>query len=120
LDLEGFNIGQYSQLRKFGVDYAAPFTVGWSLFQFVLVFDYHICAQSWPNPCEDGWIQVYTTNKGVTSVQLDLQLDFSGPDVSVTATSAALNFPDDAIDIYVQCTDSFCLIPVSFSLFFSY
>ncbi len=32
-------------------------------------FNYHVCARIWPNPCEDGWVIVYTTDN-----QVNLQL----------------------------------------------
>jgi len=86
-------------------------TVDWSTFNFIFQFNYHVCATSWPNPCENGYIQIYTTDMSVT-LSTDLAVAFTGPTVSLTSTSVALNFNND-IDINVQCTDTFCLIPTS-------
>jgi hypothetical protein len=38
-----------------------------------------------------------------------------GPTVQVSAESVSLAFQGDDIEIFVQCTDTFCLIPVRIS-----
>jgi hypothetical protein len=63
--------------------------------------------------CESGWIEILTTQTVPLSVDIDV--DFSGPSLAVTALSAALANAQtyQFIEIYVQCTNTFCLIPVS-------
>lgn len=36
-------------------------------FNFSIEAQYHVCSNSWPNPCENGNIYIYTTD-GATSV----------------------------------------------------
>jgi hypothetical protein len=91
-------------------------TIGWATLDFIVQFNYHICADSWPHPCENGWIIVYTTN--TVQVQTALSLDFSGSAVALSASSANLIFNDGDIDVFVQCTDTICLLPVPISFFF--
>jgi len=89
---------------------ATDLNIGWGLFDFIFQFNYHICSDSWPNPCENGWIQIFTTNN--IKLQATCSLSFAGPTVSLQASSTALIFNEGDIIIFVQCTDAFCLIPV--------
>eukprot|EP00026_Physarum_polycephalum_P007750 Phypoly_transcript_07816.p1 GENE.Phypoly_transcript_07816~~Phypoly_transcript_07816.p1 ORF type:complete len:520 (+),score=88.36 Phypoly_transcript_07816:147-1562(+) len=86
------------------------FLVGWQQFNFTIESNYHVCGTSWPNPCEDGNMYVYTTDDN-TQMYLDTVLDLtqSPPFINVTATD--LNFDQNGIQIFVQCTNTFCLIP---------
>jgi len=85
--------------------------IGWKEFNFTIEADYHVCSTSWPNPCEDGNLYIYTTDTH-TQLFIDvvMDLDLSPPFVNVTAST--LSFTNNGIEIYVQCTNTFCLIPV--------
>jgi hypothetical protein len=86
--------------------------IGWQQFNFTIQSNYHICSTSWPNPCEDGNMYVYTTDTH-TSLYLDTVLDLtqSPPFINVTATD--LDFTNNGIQVYVHCSNTFCLIPVN-------
>jgi hypothetical protein len=84
-------------------------TVVWNGYDFVLLFNYHVCDIV----CESGWVEIFTTQ--VVPVSVDIALDFSGVNVVTTPLSALLANQQTAkfIEIYVQCTNTFCLIPTS-------
>jgi len=52
-------------------------------------------------------------NQGQVSLTIQATIDVSGSTVSVTNANAFMNFQQGAIMIYVQCTDTICLIPTS-------
>jgi len=91
---------------------APNLNIGWELFDFVFIFKYHICSNSWPNPCEGGFIEIYTTNMDI-SLFTSLDLSFSGPTISLSASAVNLNFKQGDIEVYVECTDLICIIPTS-------
>lgn len=41
-------------------DHSYP-SPSYNSFEFVAQCNFHICAQAWPHPCDDGYIQIYTT-----------------------------------------------------------
>ena len=84
--------------------------IQWNDYDFILQWHYHICAKAWPNPCESGYIEVYNTNP--VKLQVDSTFDLSGPKVAFNANKAALVYNQGDILVYVDCTDTFCLIPV--------
>jgi hypothetical protein len=99
-------------LEDFYYNNGAPTnTFGWASFDFIFQFNYHVCARIWPNPCEDGWIIVYSTNNQV-NLQLTANVLLNQPLVNVHVTAANLLFQQGDIDIYVQCTSTLCLLPV--------
>jgi len=83
----------------------------WTEFVWIVQFNYHISSKSLP-VSESGWIQVYTTSRGPTTLEVDVTMDLTGPTVHVEATAVSLTRLSNA-QVYVQCTDLICLIPTS-------
>eukprot|EP00029_Vermamoeba_vermiformis_P007817 TRINITY_DN3489_c0_g2_i1.p1 TRINITY_DN3489_c0_g2~~TRINITY_DN3489_c0_g2_i1.p1 ORF type:complete len:552 (+),score=115.27 TRINITY_DN3489_c0_g2_i1:31-1656(+) len=99
-------------LEDFYYNNGAPTnTFGWASFDFIFQFNYHVCARIWPNPCEDGWVIVYSTDNQV-NLQLTANILLNQPLVNIQVTAANLLFQQGEIDIYVQCTSTLCIIPV--------
>lgn len=99
---------EYPQWKDVG---ATEFLLGWREFNFTIESTYHVCDNSWPNPCEDGNMYVYTTDP-YTKLYLDTILDMDQTPIFINVTTTDLDFRNKGIMIYVQCTDTFCLIPV--------
>ena len=89
---------------------APEVVVSWSLFQFLLTFNYHVCNSGTFNLCERGVAEIFTTTFNV-SLSAALTVDTTGPTVSVSAGSVEMGFQPEDIEIVVECTDTWCIIP---------
>lgn len=49
----------------------------WTDFTWIIQFNYHISSNNLP-VSESGWIQVYTTSAGPTTLEVDLDVDLTG------------------------------------------
>lgn len=88
------------------------FTLNWGEFAFIFQCNYHICANSFPNPCEDGVITISTVPNNGVKMAIGINVDLSQPIVAVTASSAQLICGPNDIEVDVFCTNTICLIPV--------
>ncbi|EGG17296.1 hypothetical protein DFA_08289 [Cavenderia fasciculata] len=90
------------------------FELGWQNIGFNVKWNYHICAKTIFNPCEDGWIQVYTNSNSSDPIVLgtSFTFDYTTQQVSFQAINTTMLFNQGTISIFVQCTNSICVIPV--------
>ncbi|EFA85178.1 hypothetical protein PPL_02178 [Heterostelium album PN500] len=105
LNLDEFFLNQSNQV----------FSAGWANTQFKIQWNYHICVNTIFNPCENGYIQVYTTNITPTdtvTLTTELTFDYSTSTPVATAQSTELTFSDGLVQIFVQCTNAICIVPV--------
>eukprot|EP01112_Ceratiomyxa_fruticulosa_P010924 TRINITY_DN2915_c0_g2_i1.p1 TRINITY_DN2915_c0_g2~~TRINITY_DN2915_c0_g2_i1.p1 ORF type:complete len:543 (-),score=117.49 TRINITY_DN2915_c0_g2_i1:148-1614(-) len=86
--------------------------IDWTPFTFTITFNYHICSTDWPHPCEDGWVKIYTTDNNVI-LESVIVFDYTGATVYLNDSFAGLAFQQGDINIYVQCTNSICVISPS-------
>eukprot|EP01091_Cochliopodium_minus_P012496 TRINITY_DN3797_c0_g1_i1.p1 TRINITY_DN3797_c0_g1~~TRINITY_DN3797_c0_g1_i1.p1 ORF type:complete len:600 (-),score=170.15 TRINITY_DN3797_c0_g1_i1:36-1835(-) len=83
----------------------------WLLFQFQFEWTYHMTAKSWPNPSESGTIYVWTQNWNQKSLLLTSTINIAANPPTYNCDSAQIVANGDDIYIYVDCSDTFCLIP---------
>jgi len=91
---------------------ASQIKVTWTSFSFLMQWNFHICAHDWPHPCDDGWVQVFTTTNNGVELDITFTLTTSGPKVQLAVTSVSLVSSHGEIEVFVDCTSFICLIPV--------
>ncbi|KAF2074955.1 hypothetical protein CYY_003740 [Polysphondylium violaceum] len=92
---------------------SSQYAVGWENVQYQLQWNYHICAKTVFNPCEDGTITVFTTSaNNPVNVEATLNVNTEQDPISVSASATTMNFNSGAIQVNVHCSNSICVIPV--------
>jgi len=102
-----FNDFYYAQASS------SQYQIGWENVQYTLTWNYHICAKTVFNPCEDGTITVFTTDpNNPVNVASNVNINMDQDPISVSATNTVMNFNQGAIQVNVHCSNSICVIPV--------
>jgi LBP / BPI / CETP family, C-terminal domain len=78
-------------------------------FKFLITFNYHVHKVV----SENGNVAVFSTDTQGTQLAVDLAVNLLGPKPQVSVSSVDLSYAKGDCQLLVQCTSTFCIIPVS-------